>query len=94
MIAFTVPRAVFSFLGNAFWQETYDVEKFPKNMNTDFVQSSKPFIEFAFAAIVVIGLILSLACWRFRFLRKWIYYFELVSFLLTTLLPLDMGKTR
>ena len=39
-------------------------------------------------------MILSVACWRYHFLRKWIYYFELVALLLYSLLPLDVGNAE
>ena len=94
MAGFTGPRAVFPWLGISYWQESYLEKNLPKNVDIDFVNSYKLYVQYSFATLAAVGVLLSIACWRWTFLRKWIYYFEIACFLLYSLLPLDAGNLR
>ena len=88
----TSSRVIYPLLGVAYWQEAYAAKKIPSYADKEFVLSSKDFVQTSMIVLTVLSVLLDLAAWRFKSLRKLIYYFELVYSFVYALLPLDIGN--
>jgi hypothetical protein len=77
-----------------YWQKCYENLDKRTDLNLPFVNASKPFVLYTMFAFLPIGVILNIVAWRYRYLTKWIFYFELLMLIVEGFAPVFYGQLR
>ena len=88
-------RVVFPIFGIAYWQKAFNerVQNNITELNEDFIDKSENAIKIGIWIIIVLGVLLDIICWKYRYLSKLILYYELFSILWQGFVPFDYFST-
>ena len=86
-----IPRVAYAALGTAFWMTAYDKNKDSPKLDVDRVDSSKTFVYTSILAMTAIGVLLDIACLRYKSLRRWIFHSECIYTIFYMMVPWDFG---
>lgn len=84
-------RVLYALLGVAYWQKSYEDYLNNPKLDPDKVAQTETFVKVSLSVITVIGVLLDIACWRYRKLARLIIVFELVYLPFYALCPYDYG---
>lgn len=75
-------RIVYPLLGIAYWQSGFKDRDKNLKLDQEFAAQIEKPLTTVIIAIIPIGVLIDVICWRYRSLAKWIIYYEAISHML------------
>lgn len=85
-------RVVYPLFGFTYWQKGFRDKDEITKLRLDFVEQVEVPLTTAIIAMIPIGVLIDIICWKRRSFAKLIIYYEAVSMLLQGFVPFDFGS--
>ena len=87
-------RVIYPLFNFAYWQEGFKNREKIANLDQEFAVKVESPLTTAIIALLPIGVLIDVICWKYRSFAKYIIYYEAISFLLQGYVPFEFGSVQ